>query len=103
MSPKKTDPREYLPLLAVLAAVLCVGELLWLRTATLTPTRGEAAVLFLPWLLAAAANLGLWYVGLERAKPSALRALGTALFWLTSGAFALVFAALYSGLLFRWF
>lgn len=98
----KTDPRDYLPLLAVLAAVLCVAELLWLRTARLTPTRGEAAVLFLPWLLAAGANLGLWYVGLERAKPSTLRTIGTALFWITSAAFALVFAAVYSGLLFRW-
>jgi hypothetical protein len=99
----KNDPREFLPLLAVLAAALCVGELLWLRTARLTPTRGEAAVLFLPWLMAAAANLGLWYVALERAKPSLVRTVGTALFWLTSAAFAFVFAALYAGLLFGWF
>lgn len=95
--------RGWLPLLAVIAAALCVAELFWLRTARLTPTRGEAAVLFAPWLLAAASNLGLWYVALERAKPSLVSRLSTALFWIATAAFASVFVALYAGLLFGWF
>ena len=55
---------------AAVAAVVCIMELFWLRTAQIELTRGVAALLFLPWLGAAAANLGLWYCGLVRGAQS---------------------------------
>jgi hypothetical protein len=97
------NARGWLPLLAVVAAGLCIAELFWLRTARLTPTRLEVGLLFLPWLLAAAANLGLWYVALVRMRPSPVKRVSAALLSVTSGAFALAFAALYAGLIFGWF
>jgi hypothetical protein len=95
--------RGALPLLAIVAAGLCIAELFWLRTAQFTPTRLTAGLLFLPWLLAGATNLALWYVALARLRPSPWKRLSAALLGVTSGAFALAFAALYAGLVFDWF
>jgi hypothetical protein len=95
--------RAWLPLLAVVAAGLCVAELFWLRTAELAGTRFEAGVLFLPWLLAAATNLGLWYFAVASAQPSPIRRLSGLLLRVVAGVFALGFAGLYGGLIFGWF
>jgi hypothetical protein len=97
------NARGGLPLLAVVAAGLCIAELFWLRTAQFVPTPLTVGLLFLPWLLAAAANLGLWYVALGRLRPSRWRRASAALLGITSGAFGLAFAALYAGLIFGWF
>ena len=92
-----------LPLLAAGAAALCIAELLWLRSTPLTVNRPQLAILFLPWLAAAAINLALWHAALPRGRPTTtIGLLAVALFWLTSAAFALWFCALYAALLFGW-
>ena len=95
--------RPWLPLIAAAATGLCVAELLWLRTASLSGSRLQAGLLFLPWLLLAAANLGLWHSAVARARPSPIRRLSSALLNFVATGFALAFAALYAGLLFGWF
>ena len=92
--------RRALPLVCVAAAATCVAELVWLRSAQLTITRPVVALLFLPWLAAAAANLGVWYTMLARSEPTPLKKMSTVLFRLVSGAFTLAFLALYGWLLF---
>jgi len=92
-----------LPLLAAGAAALCIAELLWLRATPLTVNRPQLAILFLPWLGAAAANLALWHAALPRGRPTTtIGRLAVALFWLTTTAFAIWFGALYAALLFGW-
>lgn len=86
-------------LLCAVSAAACIAELAWLRSAQLTVTRPLVALLFLPWLAAAAANLGVWYTTLARSEPTPLKKLSTVLFRLVSGAFALAFLALYGWLL----
>jgi hypothetical protein len=84
-----------------ISAAVCIAEMLWLRSAQFTVTRPLIAALFLPWLAAAATNLGLWYLMLARGAPTPFKKLSTVLFWFASGAFALVFVALYGWLLLR--
>jgi hypothetical protein len=91
--------RQTLLLLSAVAAGLCIVELLWLRTATIAFTRPVVALLFLPWLAAAAANLGVWYFTLARGKPTLIGRIGIVLFWVVSAGFAIAFAALYGWLL----
>ncbi len=87
-------------LACAVSAAACVAELVWLRSAPLTFTRPQIAVLFLPWLAAAAANLGVWYTTLARSEPTPLKRVSTVLFRLVGGAFTLAFIALYGWLLF---
>ena len=91
-------------LLSAVAAAACIAELFWLRSAQLTVTRPTVAVLFLPWLAAAAANLGVWYSSLARRERTpinrAFHKASLALFWVVSSAFALAFLGLYGWLLF---
>ena len=84
------------------AAVLCTGELLWLRSTRLVVTPVSVALLFLPWLAMAVTNLALWHWSLSNGKPTALNKIGVALFWVTSAAFAAMFSALYGALVFGW-
>jgi hypothetical protein len=86
--------------LSVVSAAACVAELFWLRSAQLTITKPTVALLFLPWLCTAAANLGVWYVTVRRGAPTFINKLSTALFWIVGGAFALAFLGLYGSLLF---
>jgi hypothetical protein len=85
--------------LSAASAAACIAELLWLRSAQLTMTRPVVAVLFLPWLAAAAANLGVWYSSLARGKPTTIGRVSAALFWIVSAGFALAFVAIYGWLL----
>ncbi len=94
--------RGWLILGSGVAAVVCSGELLWLRSTRLVVTPVSVALLFLPWLAMAAVNLALWHSSLAKGKPSTLNKLGVALFWVTSAAFAAMFSALYGALIFGW-
>jgi hypothetical protein len=85
---------------SAIAAIVCIAELLWLRSAEFAVTRPIAALLFLPWLAAAVINLSLWYWTLERGQPTFLTKLGYGVFWTTSGGFAVGFMVLYGLLLF---
>jgi hypothetical protein len=85
--------------LSAVSAAACIAELLWLRSAQVTVTRPLVAVLFLPWLFAAAANLGVWYSSLARGKPTTIGRMSAALFWIVSAGFALAFVAIYGWLL----
>jgi hypothetical protein len=97
------DRPRRLPLLAAGAAALCIAELLWLRSTSLTVNRPQLAILFLPWVGAAATNLALWYAALPRGRPATtIGRLAVALFWLTTTAFTVWFAAIYAALLFGW-
>ena len=91
--------RRVLLLLSAVSAAACIAELWWLRSAQLTITRPLVAVLFLPWLAAAAANLGVWYSSLARGKPTTIGRLSAALFWIVSTGFGLAFVAIYGWLL----
>jgi hypothetical protein len=96
----KTEAAHRLFVIAsAVAAVVCITELVWLRTARIELTRGMAALLFLPGLGAAAANLELWDCGLVRGEQSPLKKLGISLFWTVSGGFAVGFMTLYGWLL----
>jgi hypothetical protein len=97
---KRDRAHQALLFCCALAAVTCIAELLWLRSVRLTGTRSEIALLFLPWLAAAAANLGVWHFSLARGEDTPLKKMSTALFWIVSAAFTLVFVALYGWLLF---
>jgi hypothetical protein len=94
--------RGALILASGIAALVCTGELLWLRSTRLVVTPVSVALLFLPWLAMAAINLSLWHWSLSNGKPSPLKSLGVVLFWLTSAAFAAMFSALYGALVFGW-
>lgn len=89
-----------LVVLSGVAAIACVAELLWLRSAQLTVTRPVVGALFLPWFAAAAANLAVWRVTLARGKPTSINQLGSAIFWIVSGVFGVAFLVLYGWLLF---
>jgi hypothetical protein len=92
-----------LPLLAVGAASLCVAELFWLRSVNMTVNRPQLAILFLPWLAAAAVNLALWHAMLPRGRPATSTGrIAVTLFWATAGGFAVGFVALYAALFFGW-
>lgn len=94
--------RGWLVLSSGVAAVVCTGELLWLRSTRLVVTPMSVALLFLPWLAMAASNLALWHWSLSNGKRTALNKIGVALFWVTSAAFAAMFSALYGALVFGW-
>ena len=95
--------RRRLPLLAAGAAALCIAELLWLRSTPLSVNRPQLAILFLPWLGAAATNLALWRSALPRGRPTTtIGRLAVALFWVTATAFTIWFGAIYAALLFGW-
>jgi hypothetical protein len=83
-----------------ISAAACIAELLWLRTAQITVTRPLIAVLFVPWLAAAAANLGVWYFTVARGAATPLNRLSGVLLRIVSAVFALAFLALYGWLLF---
>jgi hypothetical protein len=87
--------RNILVMLSGAAAAACVAELLWLREAQLSITRPGVAAMFLPWLLAAATNLGVWYLMLPERGASAFTALSRVLFWVVAALFAAGFAAIY--------
>ena len=90
-------------MLAAGAAALCIAELVWLRSTPLTVNRPQLAILFLPWLGAAATNLALWHSVLPRTRPiTTIGRLAVALFWVTATAFAVWFGAIYAALLFGW-
>jgi hypothetical protein len=91
--------RRTLLLLSAVSAAVCIAELIWLRSAQLTVTRPLVALLFLPWLAAAAANLAVWHSTLAHGKATAIGRISIVLFWIVAGAFALGFAALYGWLL----
>jgi uncharacterized membrane protein YgaE (UPF0421/DUF939 family) len=87
--------------LCAISAAACVAELFWLRSTQVTVTRPIVALLFLPWLAAATANLGVWYSTLLRSPPTPLNKISKVLFWIVAVAFALAFLGLYLALLFR--
>jgi hypothetical protein len=90
-------------MLAAGAAALCIAELVWLRSTPLTVNRPQLAILFLPWLGAAATNLALWHSTLPRGRPvTPIGRLVVAFFWVTAAAFAVWFGAIYAALLFGW-
>jgi hypothetical protein len=98
-----TSDRVHRTLLLVCAisAAACIAELFWLRSAAgLEITRPTVALLFLPWLAAAAANLGVWYSTLARGEPTPLKKMSTVLFRTVTAVFTLAFVALYGWLLF---
>jgi hypothetical protein len=82
------------------AAIVCIVELMWLRSALVSVSRLGVALLFLPWLAASASNLALWYWTLVRAPRSIWNQLAIGCFWVLSGAFTLAFLALYGTLIF---
>ena len=94
--------RSLLILGSGLLAVLCTGELLWLRSVRLIVTPVSVALLFLPWIGMAAVNLALWHWSLSHGKPSPLNRIGVALFWVTSAGFAALFSVLYGAVVFGW-
>jgi hypothetical protein len=98
------DDSRYRALLYTSAgtALVCLMELLWLRSADVPTVRMMAGWLFLPWLAAAVVNLALWHLLLSRGKRTPLKRLGFAVFWLASAAFAVAFAAMYGMLWFGW-
>ena len=100
--PDPNRRRRLLILGSGVAALVCTGELLWLRSTRLVVTPVSVALLFLPWLAMAGVNLALWHWSLSNGKPSALNRIGVALFWVTSAAFAAMFSALYGALVFGW-
>jgi len=85
---------------AAVAAAACVAELFWLRCAQLTVTPSAVALLFVPWLAAATANLGIWHSTLRQRPRTPFVRASEVLLWLVSAAFALAFFALYGWLLF---
>jgi hypothetical protein len=88
-------------LASAITAAVCVAELVWLRSAVLRVTPFTIGLLFLPWLAAAAANLGVWYSTAMRGPPTRWNRTSLALCRIAAFAFALVFLALYGSLLLR--
>jgi hypothetical protein len=98
-----TSDRTHRALLAASAitALVCVAELLWLRSAKLHVTPVSIALLFLPWAGAAAANLGVWYSMATRGPPTRFNRTSLALCRILAGGFAITFLVLYGSLLLR--
>jgi hypothetical protein len=86
------------------AALACVGELWWLRSAhRLEVTHAQFGMLFVPWLTAAVTNLLLWYWTLKRQRRTPLNVLGLKAVYVVSAAFAGAFAWIYGSFVFELF
>ena len=98
-----TSDRTHRALLlaSAITAVVCVGELLWLRSAELHVNSLTIALLFLPWAAAAAANLAVWYSTASRGPPTRFNRTSLALCRIATGGFAITFLVLYGSLLLR--
>jgi hypothetical protein len=98
-----TSDRTHRALLfaSAVTALVCIGELLWLRSATLQVTPLTIGLLFLPWAAAAAANLGVWYSTATRGPPTRFNRTSLALCRIVAGGFAVTFLVLYGSLLLR--
>ena len=98
-----TSDRTHRALLlaSAITAVVCVAELLWLRSAELHVNSLTIGLLFLPWVAAAAANLGVWYSMATRGPPTRFNAISLALCRIAAVGFAIAFLAIYGSLLSR--
>jgi hypothetical protein len=98
-----TSDRTHRALLlaSAIAALVCVAELLWLRSAELHVTPVTVALLFLPWAAAAASNLAVWYSMATRGPPTRFNRRSLALCRIVAGGFAITFLVLYGSLLLR--
>jgi hypothetical protein len=98
-----TSDRTHRALLlaSAVAALVCVAELFWLRSAKLQVTSLTIGLLFLPWAAAAAANLAVWYSTATRGPPTRFNRLSLALCRIVAGGFAIAFLVLYGSLLLR--
>lgn len=98
-----TSDRTHRALLlaSAITALVCVAELFWLRSATLQVDSWTISILFLPWVAAAAANLGVWYSMATRGPPTRFNRTSLALCRIVAGAFAITFLVLYGSLLLR--
>ena len=98
-----TSDRTHRALLlaSAITALVCIAELFWLRSATLRVDALTIGLLFLPWVAAAAANLGVWYSMATRGSPTRLNMISLALCRVVAGGFAIAFLVLYGSLLLR--